>query len=108
MSVRPVEAQGLIDALARRKTTTEAPLPGDAAALTTVTFTDVACPSLGSCVAVGRYFNTAGQAEGLIEMLSGGGWTPLEAPLPADADRSLTRFPGQVGCCDHAATSATV
>jgi nucleotide-binding universal stress UspA family protein len=24
------------------------------------------------------------------------------------ASRSLTRFPGQVGCCDHAATSATV
>ncbi|MGH9016692.1 MAG: putative Ig domain-containing protein, partial [Acidimicrobiales bacterium] len=53
----------------------------------------VSCPAAGSCVAIGGYDDTAGHAQGLIETLSAGVWTPLEAPLPADADQPAHEFP---------------
>ncbi len=48
----------------------------------------VACPAPGSCVAVGTYFDAKG-AEGLIESQSGSSFVPVEAPLPADASKTV-------------------
>lgn len=62
---------------------TQAPLPADAGP--EVILNDIACSTVGSCVAVGNYFDTGNASHGLIEALSGGTWTPIEAPLPANA-----------------------
>ncbi len=66
-----------------------APLPSNASTNTVETtftsFSDVACPSASSCVAVGSYTDTAGDHVGLIEALTGGVWTPTEAPLPTNS-----------------------
>ena len=38
-----------------------------------------------SCVAVGSYKDASNDSWGVIDTLSGGHWTSMEAPLPADA-----------------------
>ena len=43
--------------------------------------TGVACTSVGNCVAVDAYDDSGGDEQGLIDVESGGGWTPIEAPL---------------------------
>ncbi|HVA04283.1 MAG TPA: hypothetical protein VMU64_11120 [Acidimicrobiales bacterium] len=48
----------------------------------------VTCSSVGTCVAVGRYLDTSGATQGLIEQLSDGVWSPTEIALPGDADAS--------------------
>ena len=63
-----------------------APLPANAAAEPLVLFDSQSCPASGSCVAVGTYVDTSGHEQGLIDTLSGGAWTSMEAPLPANAD----------------------
>jgi hypothetical protein len=45
-------------------------------------FNAVICPSAATCTAVGSYSDTDGNNHGLIETLSGGGWSALEAPEP--------------------------
>jgi hypothetical protein len=45
----------------------------------------VVCPAFGACVATGEYTDSSGAQEGLLDTLSGGGWTAARAPLPADA-----------------------
>jgi hypothetical protein len=77
---------GLIDTLSGGTwTATSAPLPANAVALNGSWALDtVACSAAHSCVAGGAY-NTSNAFEGLLETLSGGTWTPTEAPLPADA-----------------------
>ncbi|MGB6572846.1 MAG: hypothetical protein WBF20_14315, partial [Trebonia sp.] len=47
---------------------------------------DVACPASGTCVATGRYTDSSGVSQGLLETLSGGTWTAVKAPLPGGAD----------------------
>ena len=44
----------------------------------------VACPSPSSCAAVGYYFDSSGQVQGLLLTDSGGSWKPKEAPLPVN------------------------
>ena len=63
---------------------TEAPVPANAASNPAASVDGVACPAVGSCVAVGGY-NTASGPAGLIETLSVGTWRPTEEPLPANA-----------------------
>jgi hypothetical protein len=47
----------------------------------------VSCGSPTSCVAVGQYFGPGGtNYYGLIDTLSGGVWTPSQAPVPANVD----------------------
>ena len=69
-------------------TPTQAPTPPDGAG---ALLTQVACPSTGSCVAVGAYRvppdNSPGPA--LLETLSSGTWTATTAPLPPDAGGGL-------------------
>ena len=81
--------QGLIEALSGGTwTATEAPLPANAASQANAALVSVACPAAGTCAAVGSYIDTSGNAQGLIEALSGGTWTVTEAPLPANAGGS--------------------
>jgi hypothetical protein len=78
--------QGLIETLASGPwTATEAPLPTGAASNPLVSLGAVVCPADGSCVATGDYTDTSGDRRGLIETLASGAWTPLVAPLPANA-----------------------
>jgi len=78
--------QSLIETLSGGTwTATEAPLPQGTAGNPDVNLYDLACSSVGSCVATGDYGDSNGYAQGLIETLSGGTWTATEAPLPQDA-----------------------
>ena len=79
--------QGLLDVLSGGSwSATEAPLPSDARANPNAGFFSVSCPSVGSCVAVGAYKNSAGGTEGVIDTLTGGHWSTTEAPVPSAAD----------------------
>jgi hypothetical protein len=79
-----------------------APLPSNASTSTidsTYTlFTTVACPSASSCIAVGQYTDTAGDHPALIETLTGGTWTPTEAPLPTGAPAGQSSALQAVAC----------
>jgi hypothetical protein len=71
-------------------TPTEGALPADANT-TTPSFdqlTTASCGSPTSCVAVGWYFDQQGHYWGLIETLSGGTWTAIQAPQPSNASTS--------------------
>jgi hypothetical protein len=63
-----------------------AALPGDADQGKSAYVNDVACPASGTCVATGRYTDSSGVSQGLLETLSGGTWTAVKAPLPGGAD----------------------
>ena len=65
-------------------TAMRAPLPADATAGAFSELYRVACPSPGSCVAVGQYGDAAG-FPAVIETMSGGTWTATKAPVPGDA-----------------------
>jgi hypothetical protein len=58
----------------------------------------LACPEVGSCVAVGTYFDTNDNAAGLIETLSGGIWTSTEAPEPASTATYQSVFLNSLAC----------
>jgi len=76
---------GLIETLSDGTwTPIEAPLPADAASGQQTSIDGVACPAVGTCVAVGGYLGHNG-TPALIETLSNGTWTPTAAPLPANA-----------------------
>lgn len=62
----------------------------------------VACPSAGSCIAVGSYLTSQGSDQGVLEEFSSGTWTAAEAPLPADADTSRNTWFGSVACSSAA------
>ena len=71
--------------------------------------TGVSCPSSGSCTAVGSYEDASSLANGLIEVLANGIWTPMRAPEPSnagnDTDGDQSADLVQVSC---AAVSACV
>jgi hypothetical protein len=70
------------------------PSPGAAALAGTsdAYLTDVSCPVVGSCVAVGYYAGGTGSAQALVETLSGGTWSVGPSPAaPAGAARSYLR-----------------
>ena len=76
-------------------TSEEAPLPSG---YSEATMGDVACGALGSCTAVGILNPYQLSPAELVETLTGGTWTPTEAPLPAS--------PGmEVGPPDFTSTS---
>ena len=63
----------------------EAPYPSNADTADGASLTAVSCASQGSCVATGHFTDSLGRSHGLIETLSGGTWSPLDAPAPGDA-----------------------
>jgi Putative Ig domain len=66
---------------------TELALPSNALALTgglqAASLSDVACPQSGSCLAVGEYYDSAANQQGMVEAISGRSSTSNEALLPA-------------------------
>nr|MDA8358517.1 hypothetical protein [Actinomycetota bacterium] len=106
---------GLIDTFdGTTWTPTEAPQPaGAATAATKITFTltSVACPAVGSCVAVGQFHDVTGtgHAQGLVEVLSGGTWTSATLPVPATAGTGTDQFAELYGVsCPAAGSCAAV
>src|SRR6266568_95145 len=91
---------GLIETLSHGTwTSVEAPLPADAATGSQVAILQsVACPAVGTCVAVGGYRGQNSAAPGLIEMLSNGTWTPVDASLPAGAALTQQASINSVAC----------
>jgi len=67
-------------------TMTSAALPAGADLSKSAFVNDVACPAPGTCVATGRYTDSSGVTQGLLDTLSAGTWTAIKAPLPAGAD----------------------
>jgi hypothetical protein len=68
------------------------PAPGTT--LGTGVFPDVvSCPAAGSCVSVGAYWDASENIHGLIETLSDGSWSALEAPT-AGLDPAPSASPG--------------
>jgi hypothetical protein len=49
-----------------------------------VELNQVTCPDVDDCVASGTYMDSSGNPQFLIETLSGGTWSPAEAPAPPD------------------------
>jgi len=65
-------SHGLIETLAGRVwTATRAPLPADADSSNPIVDLSVACAVAGSCVAVGGYYDSSGNSQGLIETQAG-------------------------------------
>jgi hypothetical protein len=85
--------QGLMEQLSSGIwTASEVALPGDAVATGSNAYAQlsaVACPSAGSCTAVGLYSPSAGGEQALIDTQVGAGnWSTAAAPLPAAASGS--------------------
>jgi len=81
---------GLIDTLSGGAwRAVDAPLPANAGndsdGLENALLYQASCGSTTSCVAVGTYRDTDGHHAGVIDTLSGGTWTAIQAPQPADA-----------------------
>ena len=79
--------QGLIETLSDgiwTPTTMPAPANSVFPSEPNATGGEVSCPAVGSCVAIWGYEDTTGNLGNVIETLSDGTWTPLEAPLPAN------------------------
>lgn len=86
---------GLIDTLSAGEwTTIPAPEPTDAGTDGSsddqyAELFSVSCTADGGCTAVGQYEDDAGNIQALIDTLSGGTWTAVEAPLPTNAGVSV-------------------
>ncbi len=94
--------QGLIETMSGGTwTASTAPLNGLNPAPTTnplIVLTSLSCPATGTCIAVGTYNDTNGQA-GLIETMSNGSWTASTAPLSGLSTYTIPRFAlNQVTC----------
>lgn len=81
------DQQGLIETLAGGVwTSVAAPLPLNAAADPDAAVTAITCFAVDSCVAVGGYIAKKVDGSGLIEVLSGGTWTPEQVVQTGFAD----------------------
>jgi hypothetical protein len=77
---------GLVDALSDGSWTAQAaPAPPSMAADQSLDLNSVSCPGPGWCVAIGEYSTADGVGDGVIETLSGGSWTEIQAPIPDGA-----------------------
>jgi len=82
----PYTAGLIVSQTGSTSTAMEAPLPANASPTDPqAMLTSVDCAQVGLCMAVGRYLDSTGATQGLIEQLSADVWTPIEAPLPAGA-----------------------
>jgi hypothetical protein len=70
----------------------EAPLPSNADTSDSSHVNAISCASDAMCVATGYYKDSANHFHGLIETLSGGTWSPMDAPLPSDAQPASEYF----------------
>ncbi len=81
---------GLIEILSNGVwTPLKAPLPSDSGNNPSAYLDTVSCGTSTFCVATGLYSDSSSNRQGAIETLSGGSWTPTEAPVPANAQPGL-------------------
>jgi hypothetical protein len=71
-------------------TARKAPVPANASADSSATLNAVACSAASACVAVGYYFDSSQNTQGLLLTESGSTWTATEAPAPLDAESGTT------------------
>jgi len=77
--------QGVIETLSTGAwAATAIPVPADASATSGALYA-VACQAADSCVALGDYTDASGNEQALLETLSAGAWTPMQAPLSTNA-----------------------
>jgi hypothetical protein len=82
---------GLIESLSNGSwTATEAPQPASTATHQDNFLSAIACPTVGSCEAIGVYEAAGDDGQSDIESLSGGTWTEIEAPQPSNANTETT------------------
>jgi hypothetical protein len=79
-------------------TAAEAPLPGSVTNLSYAVVDGVSCPSVSVCAAVGDYVENWTISEGLLLTSKAGGWTPVKAPLPANAAKLHSVQVNAVSC----------
>jgi hypothetical protein len=79
-------------------TGTETPLPANAATAPGSFITDISCPSVGNCSAVGGYQDSSLHGDGLLLTETAGVWTGVEAMLPADANADSNIHISSVSC----------
>jgi outer membrane protein OmpA-like peptidoglycan-associated protein len=94
-------AQGLLltETSGSWATGVETTLPADAGSNSNVYLSSVSCASAGNCTAVGRYFDSSGDAQGLLLTETSGSWaTGVEATLPADAGSNPNVSLDSVSC----------
>lgn len=82
----------------------ELPLPSGATTTDVPYLGSLSCSAVGSCTAVGGYWDTESVQRGLVESLTGGSWSASEAPAPAGA---LSWQLGNVACVTTAFCAAT-
>ena len=63
----------------------EAPMPAGADSSFGASIASVSCPSEGVCVATGYFEDASSHDHALVETLSGGTWSAMDAPVPGDA-----------------------
>jgi hypothetical protein len=81
----------------------KAPLPAGAATNASPALSDVVCPSVAMCVAVGSYGSgPSGYGQGLLLTRSGSSWTATEAPLPAGTSANRNAELSSVACASPA------
>jgi hypothetical protein len=64
-------------------------IPGKASGRQESALSGVSCPSVDSCQAVGAY-SQGRSAQGLLETLADGSWTPTSVPAPGDAPKAFS------------------
>ena len=85
----------------------EAGAPANASPTPQVALTSVSCPSAGNCAAGGRYFDSSGHSQGLLQSQSSGAWAAgIEAPLPANAGANPATEINSVSCASEGDCSA--
>ena len=77
---------------------TEVSLPAGVDPAGSIVFAALTCPAVASCVAVGSYIGANSLQHGVLETVSGGTATTLQAPLPANADPSGYNNLSAVSC----------
>ncbi|MGD0378927.1 MAG: Ig-like domain repeat protein [Acidimicrobiales bacterium] len=90
--------QGIFETLASGTwTPSAAPTPAGTLSGTNIEVHDVACPTAGTCVAVGQS-DLTGTVNGLLWNLAAGSWAVTAAPLPSDANASSDPSFSPIAC----------
>jgi hypothetical protein len=66
----------------------------------------VSCPSTGSCIAVGSYFDKSHKDKAVIETMAGGLWSTIKAPLPTTSAATQASDLHDVTCSSDGACAA--
>lgn len=79
-------------------TAAEVPLPTNTATPANPTLTDLACPAVSHCVAIGVYTDTSGDVQGFVATERGSSWGAAETPVPAGSDTNPNVMLSALAC----------